>query len=132
MEGKNSNNQREKESELAEELERARRRVCELEDELSRLRAGSMASRVRREERRELRANIEFVGDFDRLRAQGVDISKGGLCLEVSEPLPFDMKLEIENQEHEYHGQMVWLKSVEDGGYRLGFRLVPPNLSPGP
>ena len=132
MDGAGSSDQSRNEFELVEELERLRRRVVELEEELSALSAGgegSGARHVPRADRRKLEAKVEVRGEFDQFQAQGVDMSTGGLCVEVSEPLPFDMMLSVEDEEYAYRGRMVWMKSLADGSYRLGFRFVPPDLS---
>ena len=132
MDGAGSGDQPRSEFELVEELERLRQRVVELEEELATLSAGGGGAEVRyvpRADRRKLEAKVEVRGDFDQFQAQGVDMSTGGLCVEVSEPLPFDMMLSVEDEEYAYRGRMVWMKSLADGSYRLGFRFVPPDLS---
>ena len=132
MDSADSHSRPQSESGLAEEVERLRQRVAELEEKLATARSAGETSAylVPREEREEMEGNIEFMGDFDELQANGVDVSKGGLCLEVSKPLPFDIKLSVQNEEYVYRGHMAWMKSLEDGSYRLGFKFVPPDLGP--
>lgn len=115
----------------ADEVVGLRLRVAELEREL----AASRAVEERalhlgpRQERESLAGSVEIMGDFQALQAQGVDVSKGGICLEVGKPIPFDIKLTAEGEEQVYRGNMAWMKSLADGSYRLGFRFVPPDLS---
>ena len=109
-----------------QEIDSLQRRIVELETELTTLRAG--ASHLQREPRVSLKAEVDVTRRFGDFRARGVDRSPGGFCLEVSDPLPFEMTLRDEEQEHVYNGSMVWMKSLDDGGYRLGFKLSPPDL----
>ena len=115
----------------ADEVDRLRSRVAELERELacSRGAEGKALRLGPREEREALASSVEIIGDFRALQAQGVDVSKGGICLEVGQPIPFDIKLSTDGGEQVYRGNMAWMKSLEDGSYRLGFRFVPPDLS---
>ena len=117
----------------AHEVAQLRLRVAELEKELaaSRSPGGDNIQMAPREEREALASRVEIMGDFEALQAQGVDISRGGICLEVGRPIPFDIKLTAEGEEHTYRGNMAWMKSLEDGSYRLGFKLVPPDLTRG-
>ena len=78
MDAAGSSDQSRNEFELVEELERLRRRVVELEEELSALSAGgegSGARHVPRADRRKLEAKVEVRGEFDQFQAQGVDMS---------------------------------------------------------
>ena len=114
----------------ADEVARLRKEVAELQAQLAAYHClEENTIRVApREERDELGSDVELIGDFDALQAEGVDISQGGLCLEVGDPLPFDIKLHAEGQEHIYRGNMVWMKSLADGSYRLGFNFVRTDL----
>jgi hypothetical protein len=104
--------------------------ISELQEELATLRAAGKETHMPapREERAGISSNVELIGDFTALEAEGVDISRGGLCLEVGDPIPFDIKLNTEGQEHVYRGNMAWMKSLEDGSYRLGFEFVRSDL----
>ena len=46
-----------------------------------------------RTQRRALRTQITFIGNFSLVQAQGIDLSEGGVCFEVAEDLPFEMEL---------------------------------------
>ena len=105
---------------LVAELEEARRHVTELEAKL----AASQPADRSRPERKKLEASIEFIGDFDIIQAAGVDISSHGICFEVSESLAFDMKVELEDEEQVHRGRLVWMKSLAEDGYRLGFQFL--------
>ena len=110
-------------------FENRRERMAALEEELRHLQAeaGKCSGRnSQRHERKKLEADIEFIGDFDIVAASGVDISAGGICFEVSHPLPFDMKISIGDEKHLYRGYLVWMKSTGDDNYRLGFEFISP------
>ena len=83
-----------------------------------------------RQKRVELQTDIEFIGDFDIVRAKGVDLSEGGICFEVSEALPFEMQFELEGEKHRHRAHLVWMKRLRNGGYRFGFRFVPSESYP--
>ncbi len=83
----------------------------------------------RREQRRAFSQEIEFIGDFDVVEARGIDISTGGICFELDQPLPFDMKLNIDGEQHVYRACLAWMKSLEDGRCHLGFAFVQADRS---
>jgi hypothetical protein len=112
---------------LIEELQALRRRVERLEETPP----GSAADRTARPVRRELKADIEFIGDFDVVGATGLDVSEGGICFEVRQSLPFEMRFELEGQKQQHRAHLVWARPLPAGGYRLGFRFVPPKPHPG-
>lgn len=114
-------------AELANELETARNHVAELEARLASMEEGT---HVRRQERQPLEADIEFIGDFDIIGAKGIDLSEGGICFEVSEPLTFEMRFDVHQQTHNHRAQLVWVSSLSTGGYHLGFKFIPPQSEP--
>ncbi len=72
-----------------------------------------------------LRMDIEFIGDFDILRAKGVDFSEGGMSLDTSERLPFEMQFELDGERYRRRARLVWVRRLPDGGYRFGLEFVP-------
>lgn len=116
-------------SQLMEELEQMRRRVEELESQLGRMEREKAEARrelSRRQERKGLRANIEFITDFDIVDARGIDISEGGISFELFEELPFELRFELENRLHHYRANLVWVKRIPEGGFRFGLMFVRP------
>ena len=78
-----------------------------------------------RAERQPLQAQIEFIGDFDIVEAQGVNLSSGGICFEVSESLAFEMRFEAGDGQHRHRAHLAWMEALPDGGHRFGFKFVP-------
>ena len=85
--------------------------------------SGSKAQ-VSRPERHPFDADIEFIADFDILKAKGINISEGGLAFEISGGLPFEMRFEAEGEEKTYQAELVWMKRLPDGGYRMGLKFL--------
>ena len=67
---------------------------------------------------------IAFAGDFSLVKAQGVDLSEGGVCFEVQDDLLFEMEFELEGEVHRHKARVVWMKRLEDGRSRWGFQFV--------
>jgi hypothetical protein len=114
---------------LVAELAEARAETDALRDKAAALES-RLAERVRkpspRQPRREIQADIEFIADFDLVRAEGIDLSEGGICFEVGRDLPFEMRFELEGRRRENRANLVWVRRIGDGRYRLGFQFVPP------
>ena len=83
-----------------------------------------------RQPRREIDADIEFIADFDVVRAEGIDLSVGGICFEVGRDLPFEMQFELDGERYEKRAHLVWVRRTGDGRYRLGFQFAPPKPVP--
>ncbi len=79
---------------------------------------------VSRPERLPLEAQIEFIGDFDILKAKGINISEGGIAFEIEGGLPFEMRLAVDEQNKTYRAELVWMKRLPHGGYRMGLKFV--------
>ena len=77
-----------------------------------------------REVRSALRASIEFIGDFDVIEADAVDISEGGICFDTAEPLTFEMRFEADGGTRQERAQLVWVERLANGGHRCGFQFV--------
>ena len=93
-------------------IEALQHRIVELEDELTELRASTL--HPHRDPRISLKADVDVTNRFGGFQARAVDRSNGGFCLEFAEPLPFEMTLRDEGQEHVYNGSMVWMKAATD------------------
>lgn len=85
---------------------------------------------VSRSQRSDLNANIEFIGDFDVVQAQGIDLSEGGICFGTADGLPFEMRFELEGEVHQHRAHLIWMKQQEDGTYRFGLKFVPSQPVP--
>lgn len=118
---------------LIAELREARKEIQRL-----RAQAALLESRVmertrpphHRRPRQEIETDIEFISDFDLVRAKGVDLSEGGICFEVDRDLPFEMKFDLEGNRHEKRANLIWMRGLDDGRNRLGFAFVPPKTFP--
>jgi len=86
--------------------------------------AAVAAHQARREQRLPLDAEIEFIGDFDIVSARGIDVSRGGVCFEMSTPMVFDMRFTVEETTHERRAVLTWMRPLEGGGCRLGLRFI--------
>ena len=83
-----------------------------------------------RQEREALQTDIEFIGDFDIVVASGVDLSDGGICFELAEGLPFEMRFSLDGTAHQKRAQLIWVKRLEGGQYRFGFTFLPSEPYP--
>ena len=104
--------------------------ITELEELRSRLNQESVSADGETDDernmRKELRAEIKFIGDFGLIQAQGINLSEGGICFEVEGKIPFEMEFELEGETHEHRANLVWMSQVEQGRCQLGFAFVPP------
>jgi len=107
---------------LKEEIQSLNRRIAELEDQLDACMNIAIQERL---PRYPLNARIEFIGDFDIINAQGVNISEGGICLKLADELPFEMHFQHEGRRVQRRAHLVWLKRQDsDGAYHSGFKFV--------
>ena len=114
-------------AQLLAELEALRQRIRELtagSSEPSQACQASGDSEDRQSQRSELQTEIEFIGDFDVVQATGVDISRDGICFEVSDPLPIEMQFRFNGETHQHRTHLIWVKPLPDGRYRFGLRFV--------
>lgn len=120
---------------LAEELVSLKRYVEQLEDKLNKL--GEKPEEKPEEEvksrefpRIPLDARVSFVGEFDIVEAMGVNLSKGGICIEMQDDMYYEMRFENEGSEFSRRARLVWSKRLERGGCRLGLEFVEPTPWP--
>lgn len=78
-----------------------------------------------RQPRQEIRTDIEFIADFDLVQAEGIDLSEGGICFEVEQDLPFQMRFDLEGRRYEKRAKLVWIRPAADGRRQLGFQFLP-------
>lgn len=83
-----------------------------------------------RQPRQPLQSTIEFIGDFDVVQAVGVDLSEGGLGFEIDQPLAFELRYVMEGVVHQRRVQLTWVRLLEQGHCRCGFRFAEPVPSP--
>jgi hypothetical protein len=112
---------------LQKEIQVLRLRVAELENQLDACMNIAVQERCPRVP---LNARIEFIGDFDIVAARGVNISDGGICLSLSDDLPFEMQFEHDGRTVQRRAHLVWLRRHESDGYRSGFRFVDDEPAP--
>ncbi|QTA89877.1 PilZ domain-containing protein [Desulfonema magnum] len=120
-------------TELIEQLELMRHQMAELESKIIQLESDENKNSnkpITRPPRRRLHADIEFIADFDIIRAKGINISEGGICFELCEDLPFEMQFELEDELHQHRAHLIWVKRLSNGRYRFGFEFVPPEPYP--
>ena len=77
-----------------------------------------------RETRRPIKADIEFIGGFDLIKAKAINVSEGGISLKISDNLPFEMRYKLKGKTVSRIAPLVWLKDTEKGGYSFGFKFV--------
>ena len=121
------NDEQKTKKELVEELEAMRRQVAAMKSEIERLKSEKTEEfddPVFRQPRREFNGGIEFIADFDIIKAQGVNISEGGICFDIDDDLPFEMQFRHEKKLHRHRAYLVWVKRLSEGGYRFGLKFA--------
>ena len=98
--------------------------IAELQELRSRL--NDADSSGTRSQRKQLNAEIKFIGDFGMIQAEGVNLSETGICFEVEGNIPFEMEFEIDGELHEHRARLVWMSRVEQARCKLGFEFMPP------
>ena len=97
--------------------------IAELEELRSRVNTEAAIAEAdeadERNRRKELKAEIKFIGDFGLIQAQGINLSQGGICFEVDGKIPFEMEFELEGVTHEHRANLVWMSQVEEGRCQL-------------
>jgi len=92
--------------------------------------APAKAASKTRDNRKPIKADIEFIGVFDLLKAKAVNVSEGGISLKISDNLPFEMHYTINGKTVIRTAHLIWLKHTENGGYNFGFKFVNEKLLP--
>lgn len=105
--------------ELLDELDELRRHVAALEADLPEPRV-----RALRLSREPSAAQVEFIAEFGAIEGAAVDISAGGLCLDVAERPLFRLTIERDGEHQKRHARLVWIQPHAGRGCRLGFEFV--------
>lgn len=110
---------------LEEELSLLKSYVAKLEDRLKGCpERPEIDIRPREFPRIPLDARISFVGEFDIVEAMGVNLSAGGICIEMKEDMYYEMRFENEGAEVSRRARLVWSRRLAKGGCRLGLEFV--------
>lgn len=109
--------------ELETELDALRRTVARLQKTIDDSRPKPARLRSR-QPRRQIKADIEFIGDFDLIKAKAVNVSDGGICFKTSANLPFEMRYQHNGQTVSRRAHLIWLKHEKKGGYNFGLKFV--------
>ncbi|MCX8044557.1 MAG: PilZ domain-containing protein [Desulfobacterota bacterium] len=115
--------------ELLKEIAALKKKLAAAE-KMGGVRDGKARRAIRRLPRRPINADIEFIGDFDILKAQGVNISRGGICLKMQKNMPFEMKMYQGSKLKSYRAELVWLKQSPNGEYHIGFKFIDDKALP--
>ena len=119
-------------AQLIEELQALRARLEESPgDRISGPTEPADQADASRPERSELQTGIRFVADLGLLNAQGVDVSDTGICFETREEISFEMEFEFAGETRQHRAQMVWMKLLQNGHSRFGFRFIDAGPSSG-
>jgi len=70
----------------------------------------------------EFDAKIKIQNISDTIDAQGINLSKGGLCFELDEPLKFNVRFEFEEEVHNRQVELIWVRKFGDK-YRCGLKF---------
>lgn len=112
------------ENKKSQEIEDLKKKIVDLENKLTALSETNKKIFINRLPRVEMCADIEAIGDFDILKAKGIEISEGGISFEMEEDLPFELQFFLKDQLFKQRVHLVWLEKKQEGGYRCGFRFV--------
>jgi len=109
--------------ELEIELEKLQRRIQKLQKTIATAQK-KPATLMPRQPRKKLKADIEFIGDFDLIKAKAVNISEGGICFKTSANLPIEMRYQYNGQTVSRRAHLIWLKHEKKSGYNFGLKFV--------
>ena len=74
--------------------------------------------------RKKLHSNLEFIGDFDLIKAKVVNVSDSGICFKTKVNLPFEMRYQHDGQTVSRRAHLIWLKHEKKSGYIFGLKFV--------
>jgi hypothetical protein len=87
---------------------------------------------TQRQPRTPLDSDVELIADFDLVEAKGINISEGGLAFELPTGLPFEMRIKKGGHNGAFKAELVWMKRLPDGAYRMGLKFAegqkPPKI----
>lgn len=107
---------------LIEELNEMQIRVKELEARIEEKDPGT--HNKRRATREQINAEIEFIGDFDIIQAEGVNVSRNGICFKLKKALPMEMQFTYDGITQRKRAELVWVKQLDDEGYSFGLKFT--------
>ena len=112
---------------LQQELEAGKKLIHELQAKLEQMeRNGGVRPRA---ERQELQSPVEFIGDFDIVHAEGINVSDDGVSFEVKKPLAIEMHYLQDGIQMRRRAHLVWMKQTQNRGYQFGLKFVEPDTS---
>jgi hypothetical protein len=112
---------------LRRELESTKKLVQDLQTKLERVEKNTQVRP--RAKRKELQSPVEFIGDFDIVHADGINISDDGVSFEVKRPLPIEMHYLEDGVQKRRRAHLVWMKHLPEKGYRFGLKFVTTDLN---
>ncbi len=77
-----------------------------------------------RAERVDLKSPVEFIGDFDIVHGEGINISDNGICFNVKKALPIEMHYMHNGIQQHRRAELVWMKELPEEGYRFGLKFI--------
>ena len=111
-------------AQLIDELQNLRGRLADLESEgpgdESEQGGGPALART---PRNDIATPIVFIGGFSLLYAQGINLSEGGVCFEITEHLPFEMEFDLGGEVHNHGANLIWMNRLSTGRSRLGLQF---------
>jgi len=107
---------------LERKVEQVKKRIADAEQQSGELSTAQV--------RRKINAGIEFIADFDLLKAKAVNISSGGICFETASNLPFEMRFEHDGKTVSRRAKLIWLKRKETKGYIFGLKFIGRQKTP--
>jgi hypothetical protein len=121
-------------SELIAELNELRKKIAKLENShkpcAEKKTAPSKTTGTRGGNRVPLKANIEFIGAFDLIKAKAVNVSATGISFKTSGDLPFEMRYKQNGETVTRTAHLIWVKHTEKDGYYFGLRFVDETTLP--
>jgi hypothetical protein len=120
-------------SELIDELNNLRKKIAKLEispKHSAEKKTAPATTSGTRGNRVPLKANIEFIGAFDLIKAKAVNVSESGISFKTSGDLPFEMRYKQNGETVTRTAHLIWVKHTEKGGYYFGLKFVSEKTLP--
>ena len=114
---------------LEAELENLERRVEKVKSSIAEA-LGKSGRLSAAQIRKKINAEIEFIADFDLIKAKAVNISTGGICFETSSNLPFEMRFQHNGKTVSRRAKLIWLKHKKKSGYAFGLKFISKHKMP--
>ena len=108
---------------LQRRVEKVKSRIAEELEKSGKVNAAQM--------RKKINAEIEFIADFDLIKAKAINISTGGISFETSSNLPLEMRFQHEGKTVSRRAKMIWLKQKKRSGYVFGLKFIGKHTTPG-